>query len=410
MDKIIWTTQKRKISELNPAKYNPRQLTEKQMQDLSVSLEKFNLADPIVINANNTIIGGHQRINILKAKYGNNGLEVDVRIPNRLLTQDEEVELNLRLNKNLGEWDLDALANFDEELLKDIGFESKELDRIFQLDTTPEDDDVPESAPSIAKLGDIWQLGRHRVMCGDSTVREDVERLMNGKKADMVFTSPPYNLGVSAQLRGNTAIGKRGNCYEEYDDNQLEDVWLNLINKAFEVWVDNAKYLFVNLQSLAGNRRALWKFINQQLDYFCDVAIWNKSFAAPQLARQVMNSCFEFIFIFTKDNPNRAIRISDFRGTVNNVFNISPQRKNEFSNLHGATFPVELPVTIIENFSKRESDTIICDCFLGSGSTLIACEKTNRICYGMEIDPLYCDVIIKRWEDYTGKKAVKLNG
>ena len=125
--KIQWHNEKRTISELNPAKYNPRRLTDKQVKDLDTSLQRFNLADPIVINKNNTIIGGHQRINILKTKGIN---EVDVRVPDKELTEEQEKELNLRLNKNLGEWDYDLLADFDEDLLKDVGFESEELDKI----------------------------------------------------------------------------------------------------------------------------------------------------------------------------------------------------------------------------------------------------------------------------------------
>jgi hypothetical protein len=127
---IVWRSEKRRISELRPAEYNPRELTEKQFKDLRMSLDRFSLADPIVINQDNTIIGGHQRINILKL-FGED--EVDVRVPSRPLSKDEEQELNLRLNKNLGQWDFDKLANFDEELLKKIGFDSQELDRIFQL-------------------------------------------------------------------------------------------------------------------------------------------------------------------------------------------------------------------------------------------------------------------------------------
>jgi len=118
-----------------------------------------------------------------------------------------------------------------------------------------------------------------------------------------------------------------------------------------------------------------------------------------------MNSAFEMIFIFKKDKPSRAIGQKDYRGTVENIFRIPPQRHNDFANIHGATFPVQLPETIINTFTNRQGT--ILDLFLGSGSTLIACEKTNRICYGMEIDPHYCDVIVKRWEDYTGQKAVK---
>ena len=151
---ITWKTEKRKISELIPAPYNPRELTEQQAKDLATSLERFNLADPIVINTNNTIIGGHQRINIYKI-HNKHEVEVDCRIPSRKLTPEEEKELNLRLNKNLGQWDYDLLANFDEEMLKDVGFDSKELDKIFQLDTGPEDDDVPEVKTTDIKLGEF---------------------------------------------------------------------------------------------------------------------------------------------------------------------------------------------------------------------------------------------------------------
>ena len=124
MSKIEWKSEKRLLKDLIPAPYNPRQLTEKQAADLNTSLTKFNLADPIVINQDNKIIGGHQRINILKTQ---GVTEVDVRVPQRLLTEDEEKELNLRLNKNLGEWDFDALANFDEEMLQSVGFTEEEL-------------------------------------------------------------------------------------------------------------------------------------------------------------------------------------------------------------------------------------------------------------------------------------------
>src|SRR3990167_8582949 len=159
---LVWTSEKRSLSDLIPAEYNPRQMTEKQAKDLQTSLERFSLADPIVINSNNRIIGGHMRYQILKGK----GIDsVDVRIPSRELNEQEEKELNIRLNRNLGEWDFDKLANFDEDFLKDIGFESEELDKIFQLDMNPEADDVPDTRPTTdIKLGDLFSLGNHRVM------------------------------------------------------------------------------------------------------------------------------------------------------------------------------------------------------------------------------------------------------
>ncbi len=176
MDKIIWKAR------------NPRQATEKQTQDLTKSIDRFNLATPFVINKDNTIIGGHFRYNILKKK----GIKiVDVRVPNRQLTNKEVEELNIRLNKNLGEWDFDSLANFDEDLLLDVGFESEELDRIFQLNDGEDNFDIDKEYEKIkkpkTKLGNLYQLGGHRLLCGDATKEEDVERLLGGAEQNYVL-------------------------------------------------------------------------------------------------------------------------------------------------------------------------------------------------------------------------------
>jgi len=209
---IKWHTEKRKVAILKPCEWNPRQATEKQTQDLTRSIEKFSLADPLIINTDNTLIGGHFRLKILKDK----GIsEVDVRIPNRKLTDDEVRELNVRLNKNLGEWDFDLLADFDSKLLEDIGFESVELDNIFQLESEPDEDEVPEvpKKPK-SKRGKIYQLGRHRLMCGDATKETDVAKLMDGKKANMVFTDPPYG------------IGYKYSSYKDIQENEYSDLIL----------------------------------------------------------------------------------------------------------------------------------------------------------------------------------------
>lgn len=174
---IKWHSERRRIDELNPAPYNPRRMTEKQAEDLGKSLARFGLAEPIVINLNNTIIGGHQRIKVLVAQ-GIDG--VDVMVPDRLLTAEEEKELNLRLNKNVGEWDLEALANFSADLLKDVGFDSADLDHIFTAEV-PGQDDVPEKpAEAVARPGDLYLLGEHRLLCGDATKMDDLAMLMGG--------------------------------------------------------------------------------------------------------------------------------------------------------------------------------------------------------------------------------------
>lgn len=193
MKKIKWRSETRNIADLKPAKYNPRKISSKQKTQLKKSIDKFSLADPLVINKNNTVIGGHQRLEILKVKKV---ATTDVRVPDRLLTNEEEKELNLRLNKNLGEWDMDLLSGITKDLLIEVGFDFSDVDKIVGYEPADKDDNVPEvPKKSKTKPGDIYQLGLHRLLCGDSTKFNDVEKLMENNYADMVFTDPPY--GVS---------------------------------------------------------------------------------------------------------------------------------------------------------------------------------------------------------------------
>ena len=388
MHTLEWTTEKRKISELIPYQGNPRQLTEKQAKDLSVSLERFNLADPIVINTDNTIIGGHQRISILKQA---GDLTVDVRVPSRTLTKDELLELNLRLNRNQGQWDFDLLANLDEELLTSVGFESKELDKIFQLDATPEDDAVPAIRTTDIKPGDLFQLGEHRLLAGDATKREDVEKLMRGEKADMVFTDAPYGV--------------------DYQGMQNSKQWEAIANDAmspgaFEVFLSRA---FSNLYAFSSDNAAC---------YICHADKTHKEF---RNALEQAGYEWRATIIWVKNSP--AFNFAQYKYKHEPIFycykkgktvnwygdrtqNTVWEAKKEIGE-HPTIKPVELITKAIENSSPREG--IVIDLFGGSGSTLIACEKTNRKCRMMEISLVYCQVIIDRWEKFTGKKTVQLN-
>jgi DNA modification methylase len=267
-------------------------------------------------------------------------------------------------------------------------------------------DAVPENVKTRCKAGDLWQLGEHRLLCGDSTKKEDVTRLMAGEKADITFTSPPYNAGKSESLSGNTHT--KGNKYiGGHNDDMDGGSWLSLIQISLEMSRKVSSFQFYNLQQLAGNKIELIDLLYANRKYFADVAIWDKQNTAPAMAENVMNSQFEYVFIFScEKSPNRAIRTGNFRGNVSNVYSGNPQRNNEFSDTHAATFPVDFPEHFISKFANIEKT--VYEPFCGSGTTIIACEKTNRKCYGMEIDPHYCDVIIKRWEDFTGEKAKKL--
>lgn len=384
-DRIVWKNETRKIADLLPAEYNPRQLTEKQAKDLDTSLTRFNLADPIIINADNKIIGGHQRINILKQR---GAVEVDVRVPSRQLTEHEEKELNLRLNKNLGEWDFDLLAGFDKEMLLDVGFDSAELDKMFQLEPDAKDDEVPEAPETpISKTGDIWLLGRHRVMCGDSTKIDDVEKLMDGKKAQMIHTDPPYNVdyGVSKNPRRKLRTIE--------NDKQNPEEWKQFCHDlyaVFQAFNDGDIYMW-GAPGGEGMRMRLW--LIECGCHWSATIIWKKQqlVLSPAKYQRMYEPCFYGWFgksSFGADRKQTEV------WEINRPLN---------SKLHPTMKPVELCEKAILNSSKWND--IVLDLFLGSGSTLIACEKTNRICYGMEIDPKYCDVIVNRWEDFTGLKA-----
>jgi DNA modification methylase len=387
MERITWSNEKRKISDITPANYNPRQLTEKQAKDLNTSLERFNLADPIIINADNTIIGGHQRINILKQR---GAVEVDVRVPSRQLTEHEEKELNLRLNKNLGEWDFDLLAGFDQEMLLDVGFDSAELDKMFQLEPNEKDDEVPEVPETpISKTGDIWLLGRNRVMCGDSTKMDDVEKLMDGKKADMIHTDPPYNVDYGSSKNPRHKIRTIEN------DSMDTSAWEQFCKDLYAVFVafNEGDIYMWGASGPEGMRMRLW--LVECGCHWSATIVWKKQqlVLSPAKYQRMYEPCFYGWFgksSFGADRKQTEV------WEINRPLN---------SKLHPTMKPVELCERAILNSSKW-NDTVL-DLFLGSGSTLIACEKTNRICYGMEIDPKYCDVIVKRWEDFTGQKAEK---
>ena len=223
VEKLKWHTEKRKVKNLVPTEGNPRQLTERQAKDLEKSLKKFNLVDIPAINIDNRIISGHQRIAVLRA-LGREDEEIDVRAPNRELTEEEHREYMLRANKNLGEWNYDLLANFDEDLLKDVGFESEELDNIFGLEVDDEFDAEKEIEKVLAgkerrcKEGDLWQLGEHRLYIGDAVKKESWEKVLGNEKINMILTDPPYGLGGYAGRSGkfSPVIGDEGNILRFY--------------------------------------------------------------------------------------------------------------------------------------------------------------------------------------------------
>lgn len=410
--KLKFHNEKRKINDLIPYESNPRKLTEKQFDDLKKSLEKFDLAEIPVIDIDNKIVAGHQRLVVLKA-LGRGEEEIDVRIPSRKLTEEEFQEYLIRSNKNTGQWDWDMLGNvFDLEKLQDWGFDDVDLGKIPELyDENDKDDLIPElQAVANSKIGDIYQLGEHRIMCGSSTNTMDVEKLMNGKIAKTMFTSPPYNMG--------------GKMYNEYEDNLEKKKYVDFNIEVIKNYSDYLKgFLFWNISYNKNTRDAFIEIaykINTETKFkFMELICWNKKHAMPITSKQMVTRQYEDIFVFGDDdsmkndmeyfvigrNDEGAFFNKRSNRGLTNYWEIGTN-KTQLDN-HKACYPVAIPAKGIQ-ITTKEGDIVI-DPFLGSGSTLIACEKTGRICYGMEIDCRYCDVIVKRWEDYTGKKSVKVS-
>jgi DNA modification methylase len=396
--------EKKQIADLIPAPYNPRQSTAKQEQHLRESLEKFGMVEPIIFNKQTGyIVGGHFRVRELK-KLGIKEIECVIVD----LNEADEKELNIRLNANTGSWDWDTLANdWDVVDLEAWGLDIPQFDTVEELEASEDDYNVPEGGiETDIVIGDLFEIGEHRLFCGDSTDSDAVARLMNGEKADISFTSPPYNAGKSEMLSGNTHT--TDNKYNEYIDNKKQSDYLNLLIGFTNNALLFSNYLICNIQSLAGNKIALIEYLNQYKNNFIDVAIWDKGHGAPAMAENVLNSIWEYMFfISSKENASRAIPNANFRGTVQNIYRGKPNRNNEFSNVHAATFPIDLPEWALQ-FTKEKN--IVLDQFLGTGTTMVAAHQLKRKCYGMELDPKYCQVIIDRMIKLDSSLIIKRNG
>ena len=390
--------QKISIEKLKPAEYNPRKdlkPEDEEYQKIKKSLVEFGYVAPVIVNADMTVIGGHQRLKVLK-ELGYTEIECNVVD----LDKDKEKALNIALNKISGEWDNAKL----EELLAELketnidmdmtGFSFDEVDNMLKDITGSKEDDfdvdqaLNEIEEPTSKPGDIWILGRHRLMCGNSTQKEDVMRLMNKQEADMLLTDPPYNVDY---------VGKTSEALKIENDNMNETEFYNFLIDAFRNMFESVKYggsIYVFHADTEGlNFRNAFKAVGFKL---AQCLVWVKNTFV--MGRQDYQWRHEPILYGWKEGAGHYFVDNRKQSTVLEFD--KPSRNAE----HPTMKPIDLLVYLIKNSSK-END-IILDLFGGSGSTLIAAEQIQRTCYTMELDPKYCDVIIKRWENLTGQKAI----
>lgn len=407
-------TELRDIDLLQPNPRNPNKHPDEQIKLLAKIMKHQGWRSPIVVSKRSGfIVKGHGR---LMAARLNGWTQAPVDLQDYANEADEYADM-VADNKiaELAETDmamvnLDA-ASFPELDLDLLGIPDFSLVDAETLEPGCDEDEVPEPTEPIAKRGDIWKLGNHRLMCGDSTMIDDVQKLIGENKLTMCFTSPPYNLGDNAKLRGYNGDGK-DSAYIEKSDHKTQTEYLQFLNDFTSLCVSKCEISFINIQLLAGNKLIMPEYWNNFKDRLVDLMIWDKEHAAPQMAARVLNSVFEMIYIFSnEENPKRSIKTGpDFKGTIQNIFRLNPLRgkKDESAKDHGAVFPVAFPEYFIQSFTNK-NDTVY-DSFTGTGTTMIACEKLDRSFYGMELSEHYCDVIIARWEKYTGKKAELING
>lgn len=396
------------LDELENFQGELKSIDAESFKKLKMSIEKYGFSFPIFVWGG-SILDGHQRLAAVRSLVAE-GWELDGgRLPVVLIEakdRKEAAEKLLLINSRYAEIEQTGFDQFVENYgidFDDIAdlIEIPEIDlslpdELFEGNTDP--DDVPEVEETpVSKEGDIWILGDHRLMCGDSRKVENVERLMGGEKADLCFTSPPY--AMNEKIIGKKQKDSNRKIYLEYNDNIVD--FYDLISSADKF----CDYSAINLQLNADNRQNFIKYLNDIGSKLIDIMVWYKHTTAPNFHPSILSRGYEFLIIYgRKDAKTVHIPLSDWHGTINNVIDIDSRRWAEYRDIHKATMPVEFAkYTIGEVFNLADK---ILEPFSGTGTTIIAAEQTNRRCFAMEISPQYVDVAVKRWQDFTGEKAV----
>lgn len=383
------------LKELKPAAYNPRKKLkkgDKEYEKIKQSLLKFGYVDPIIVNDDLTVIGGHQRLTVLKDLDYETAKCVIVK-----LSKEDEKALNIALNKITGQWDeallAELLVNLQESdfNLDLTGFEPPEIDDILSnvhdKELSEDEFDVEEELkkPTVSRRGDVWQLGKHRVICGDSTKSETYDQLLGDKKANLVVTDPPYNVDVEE------TAGKILN--DNMSDGDFYQFLLSMFTQVENHMETDASIYVFHADTEGLNFRKAFKDAGFYLSGCC---IWKKN--SLVLGRSPYQWQHEpCLYGWKKKGKHQWF--SDRKQTT-----IWEYDRPKSSKDHPTMKPIQLMAYPIQNSSMR--GTIVLDPFLGSGSTLIAADQTGRVCYGIELDEKFVDVIVKRYIEVTGDTEV----
>lgn len=413
------------IKDLNPAPYNPRKWDDSAIKQLTESIQKFGLVDPIIVNGaenrKNIVIGGHFRLAIAKQLGYTAVPAVYINIPDI----EKEKELNLRLNRNTGEWDLELLKEFNVETLLDIGFDDSDLSKIWDENLSIEDDEfdtekaIQEIGTPKIKRGDLIKLGNSFLLCGDATDLTDVQKLVGKVKIDTLFYDPPYNISLDY----NKGIGTKGKyggfqTQDNKSNTEYRDFLLQALSNGLAVTRESCHVFCFCDEIYIG----LIQSIYQEIGIACKrVCLWvkNNQNVTPQIA---FNKAYEPCVYGVKGTPHLASTVTTLNEILNKEVGTGNRLPDDILDLFNIWLARRIPTTEYEHPTQKPPSVyekalrrctkpgdIVLDLFGGSGTSLIACEQLKRRAFLCELEPIFCDVIIKRFKELTGKEAVKLN-
>lgn len=416
---LEWHTEKRVVDELIPHDNNPRTMSEKQIADLKKSLKKFNLVEIPAVDTEGRIIAGHQRLKVLQV-LGRGKEEIDVRVPNRPLTTKEYDQYMLTSNAVHGDFDFEKLKSFEVDMLLDIGFDADELDSVWAEHLSvkekhfDEEKELAKIKEPQTKLGDLIELGNHRLICGDSTKLEVLERLCGKEKVSMIYSDPVYNIKVDYNkgIGGKQSYG--GSVKDERTNEEYAAFLIGSIAGALLVSKPNTHVFYWCDQTFIGLVQDLYRQLGVTNKRVC---LWIKNGQNPTPG-VAFSKCYEPCVYGVRGKPYISKAFQSFNEVMNNdIGNGNELITNTLDHLdiwavkrlsgkdyeHATSKPPELHQKAIRRCTKPGD--IILDSFGGSGSTLIAAEELKRRAFLVELEPVFCDLIIRRFEKLTGIKA-----
>ena len=411
MENLIWTTEKRIVSELIPYDKNPRKISVSQLENLKKSFKKFNLVEIPAVNLDGKIIAGHQRLKVMHL-LGRANEEIDVRVPNRNLTDEEYKQYLLTSNAVTGDWDLELLKQFEFNLLLDIGFDQEILDDIWDTTKINDNEDsalIQETSTEIqTKYGDIIQLGDHKLVCGDCTDLNVLKQLCGDEKVAMIASDPPYNIDLdyNAGIGGKQSYG--GNVIDKRTDEEYINFLRASMNAALSVSKKDIHVFYWNTEQHIWILQTLYRELGIENKRVC---LWIKNGHNPTPG-VAFNKCYEPCVYGTRGKPflsdhneyTEILNIDIENGNSGfSTINLWLEKRLPASEYEHATAK---PPSLHEKAIKRctRANDIILDSFGGSGSTLIAAERLHRRAFLVEYEPKFCDLICRNFETLTGKK------